>query len=138
MPERARVVIDINALISRLLIPESTPGRAARKAIEETDVLVSKATVDELVDVVSRTKFDRYLTVEERQQFVRLVGRVAELVPINRRVQACRDPRDDKFLELALNGNADVIISGDRDLLDLDPFHGISIVSPATYVDAGF
>jgi uncharacterized protein len=49
-------------------------------------------------------------------------------------VHACRDPRDDKFLEVALNGNAELILTGDADLLALDPWQGIAVVSPAGYI----
>lgn len=59
---------------------------------------------------------------------------LAELVHIAERIAVCRDPKDDKFLELAVNGKADVIVSGDADLLVLNPFRGITIVPPATFV----
>jgi predicted nucleic acid-binding protein len=49
-------------------------------------------------------------------------------------VHACRDPRDDKFLEVAVNGRADLIITGDRDLLALHSFMGVAIISPAAYL----
>ena len=58
----------------------------------------------------------------------------AELVAITERIAACRDPTDDKFLELAINGRADLIVSGDGDLLALNPFHDIPIVTPAVFV----
>ena len=52
---------------------------------------------------------------------------------ITHRVSACRDPKDDKFLHVALNGNAEAIVAGDRDLLVLDPFHGVRILSPTAF-----
>jgi uncharacterized protein len=58
----------------------------------------------------------------------------AELVTIAQRVVACRDPTDDKFLELAVNGHADLLVTGDADLLALNPFRDIPIVTPATFV----
>jgi predicted nucleic acid-binding protein len=58
----------------------------------------------------------------------------AELVPIAERIAACRDPTDDKFLELAVNGHADLIVTGDRDLLALNPFRQIPIMTPADFV----
>ncbi len=58
----------------------------------------------------------------------------AELVTITERIAACRDPTDDKFLELAVNGYADLIVSGDGDLLALNPFRDIPIVTPAVFV----
>ena len=65
---------------------------------------------------------------------VRTVFNRAELVPIVTRVVACRDPTDDKFLELAVNGGADMIVTGDLDLLVLHPFQGIPIIEPAAFV----
>jgi predicted nucleic acid-binding protein len=60
--------------------------------------------------------------------------RSAELVSITERVVACRDPTDDKFLELSVSGRADLILTGDRDLLVLHPFRSIPIVTPLTFV----
>ena len=134
MIDRPRIVVDSNALISRLLLPGSTPGRAVRKAVDAGQLLISEATLEELAEVLSRPKFDRYISIRDRQQFIRLLGRVAELVPITYTIRACRDPKDDKILELAVNGNAELIVTGDRDLLVLHPFHGVQILSPAAYL----
>jgi putative PIN family toxin of toxin-antitoxin system len=90
----------------------------------------------ELAEVLGRAKFDPYLTIGERQDFLRMFDRIAERVEVVRTVQACRDPRDDKFLELAVEGEADVIVTGDNDLLTLDPFQGISILTPARFLQA--
>jgi putative PIN family toxin of toxin-antitoxin system len=134
MKERQRIVVDANALISRLLLPDSIPGRAVSKAMSTGQLLVSEATMNELADVLSRPKFDRYLSLEDRQEFFLLLGRVAELISILCSVRACRDPRDDKFLEVAVNGSADMIVTGDADLLVLHPFHNISILTPFAYL----
>ena len=131
---RQRIVVDTNALVSRLLLPASVPARALQKAVTEAQLLVSEATLAELAEVLSREKFDPYVTIADRQQFLRLLGRIAELVPIVHRIRACRDPRDDKFLELAVNGEADLIVTGDEDLLSLDPFRDIPIITPAAYL----
>ena len=103
-------------------------------AVDGGQLLVSAATMEELADVVGRAKFDPYLSIADRQEFIRLLGRIVEMVPIVRVVRACRDPRDDRFLEVAVNGRADLIITGDRDLLALDPFMGIAILAPAAYL----
>jgi uncharacterized protein len=129
-----RVVIDNNALISRLLLPASTPALAVRKAVDTGQLVVSQPALDELADVLSREKFDPYISIEDRQQFLRLLGRIAEMVEIAYSVRACRDPRDDKFLELAVNGSAHVIITGDKDLLMLNPFRDIPIITPTEYL----
>ena len=84
MPKNARerVVVDTNTLISRLLLPAFVPAQAVRRAVAEAQLLASDDTLMELAEVLVRSKFDRYLTVSERQEFLRLFGRVAERIPI--------------------------------------------------------
>jgi putative PIN family toxin of toxin-antitoxin system len=132
--EPDRIVADTNCLVSRLLLPESVPAKAVRKAVDEGQLLISDATLDELADVLSRPKFDRYVSLEDRQEFIRVLGRVVERVAITSPVKACRDPKDDKFLEVAVSGDADIIVTGDRDLLELHPFRGIEIIPPREYL----
>ena len=134
MIDRSRLVVDNNALISRLLLPASIPGQAVRKAVDTCQVLISEAMLEELADVLSRPKFDRYISIADRQEFIRLLGRVAEMVPITYTIRVCRDPKDDKILEAAVNGSANIIITGDRDLLALNPFQDIAILSPSAYL----
>jgi uncharacterized protein len=119
---RERAVVDTNCLVSRLLLGDSIPGLAVRKAVEASVLPVSEATVEELADMLGRSEFDRYVSIEDRKQFLHLLGRVAEFVPIIYPVRECRDPDDDRFLEVALNGRISVILSGDRDLLSLHPW----------------
>jgi len=128
-----RVVVDTNVFVSGLLRYSSVPGRAAARARNNAVLLVSQATMTELADVLAEAKFDRYVTVEQRTQFIRLIANLAEFVPIIQRVRECRDPEDDKFLEVALNGRADVIVTGDADLLEMHPWRGVEILSPADY-----
>ncbi len=134
MRTRQRVVIYTNALVSRLLLPSSILGQAIRKAVDNNILLVSEATMNELADVLARPKFDRYINLEDRQQFLRLLGRLAELVPIVYPIRECRDPKDDKFLEVALNGKADLILTGDADLLVMHPWRTIPILSATEYL----
>ena len=129
-----RIVVDTNALISRLLLPRSIPGKAVRKAVDAGQILISEVTLAELADVLGRLKFAPYVSIQDRQQFIRLLGRVAEMVPITHTIRACRDPNDDKFLELAVNGEAQLIVTGDKDLLVLNPFREIAIITPAQYL----
>ena len=98
-------------------------------------LLMSEAQAAELADVLSRSKFDRYAVPDERRRLLANLLRVAELVEITEPVRASSDPKDDKILELAVNGNADYIVSGDRrGLLDLNPFRGIAIITPAEFL----
>jgi len=134
MPPGERVVLDTSAIVSHLLLPDSVPDRAVRRAIMDGRLLVSDATMRELAEVLARRKFDRYVSVQHREAFLRLLGQAAEWVTIVQVVRACRDPRDDKFLELAVNGEADLLVTGDADLLALHPFRGIPILAPAAYL----
>lgn len=136
---RQRIVVDTNVLISRLLVADSVPADAVRRARKNGRLLVSDATMYELAETLNRRKLDRYVTLKDRQHFLRELARIAEFVPIIQIVRECRDPRDDKFLEVALNGRADVIITGDADLLAMSPWRGVAILSPRDYLktDAG-
>lgn len=98
-------------------------------------ILTSDATLSELAEVLARPKFDPYVTVGERQQFMRLLSRIVEMPPLTHRFEHCRDPSDNKFLDLAVSGKATAIVTGDHDLLDLHPFHDIPIMQPATYLE---
>jgi uncharacterized protein len=134
MKARRRVVLDTNTLVSGVLLGDSVPGEAVRKAIADDHLLMSEDSLYELADVLSRKKFDRYISVEDREVFVRLVLRVAEIVPIVTAVHECRDKTDNRILEVAINGDAKLIVSGDQDLLILNPFRGIPVLKPGDYV----
>jgi putative PIN family toxin of toxin-antitoxin system len=126
-----RVIFDTNVLISRLLLANSMASRAVRRLMDRSQPLVSEDTLTELAEVLSRPKFDPYVSREDRQRFFELFARVAEWVTITTTIRRCRDPKDDKFLELAVDGKADWIVSGDKDLLELSPYEEILIITPA-------
>ncbi len=127
----ARVVADTNVLVSRSILPESFPAQVLRQVELNSILLFSDSTMNELADVLSRKKFDRYVSVNDRRGFLERLGKIAEFIPIVQLVRECRDPKDDKFLEVALNGGAEVIITGDADLLGMNPWRGVAIVTPA-------
>jgi len=135
MAARSRFVFDTNAVISAALLKRSVSRRAFDKAIAEGKLLVSAGTIDELNRVLSRPDFARYLTEDERLEFLAVLLREAELVEITQHVGECRDPQDNKILELAVSGKASCIISGDQDLLVLHPFREIPIVTPRDFLD---
>ena len=129
-----RTVLDTNAIVSALLFNGSAPGLALIKALDTGTILVSAALAQELQDVLNRPRFDRYVTREERDEFLMAFMGEAELVEITERVEVCRDPKDDQILELAVSGNPDCIVTGDDDLLTLNPFRGIAIITPADFL----
>ena len=132
---RRLIVVDTNVFVSRMLHPFSVPGRAAAKALEEDRILVSTATLMELRIVLQRPKFAPYIPPGKIEPFLEQISSLAIHVEILSPIRACRDPRDDKFLEVAVHGRADLIVTGDLDLLALHPFHGIAILTPAEYLE---
>ncbi len=135
MPSQ-RVVVDNNVIVSRLLLPASIPGQVMRKAIATGQLLLSDALLHELAGVLACAKFDPYVTIADRQEFLRLLNRVAERVPIVYTVHACRDSKDNMVLEAAVNGQAGIIVTGDKHLLALGLFQSIPIVTPASYLES--
>ena len=128
------LVLDTNLWINRLLMPTGTAAQAVDRALVWGTPLMSEETLSELIEVLSRQKFDKYLTTNDRQHFIRLLGGIVRMAPITHRIAACRDSKDDKFLHVALNGGAKLILTGDNDLLMLHPFHGVNIINPAAFL----
>ena len=122
-------MFDTNVLVSASLLPNSKPRKALDLALKQGKLLLSLATLAELCEVLSRKRFRRYITEEDTRTFIAVLTREAEWVDVDVRIAACRDPQDDKFLELAVSGRATYIISGDLDLLALTPFQEISIMT---------
>jgi len=134
MSSRARYVFDTNTLVSALLFEHSTPGQAFRRALHQGELILSPATLEELAEVLQREKFDRYVIASEREGFLEAFVERAVFVEPTEEIEVCRDPKDDKFLEVAVSGKADYIISGDDDLVLLNPFRTIAILTPAEFL----
>jgi len=129
-----RIVIDTNIFISHLLLPDSKPAEAVRKAFRSHTLLMSEIMLLELDMALARRKFDRYISGDERRLFLHKLHKNCEMVAIIQRVHASRDESDDRVLELAVNGVANCVISGDKDLLSLHPFRHIPIVNAAGFL----
>ncbi len=135
MPTERRFVFDTNVIVSALLLKRSIVRQAFDKAIDQGKLLVSQAIVEELNEVLRRKRFDKYLTEDERIEFITALVREAALVEITDTVTECRDPKDNKVLELAVSGKATCIVSGDDDLVVLHPFRGIPVLTPRQFLD---
>ena len=130
-----RVVLDTNILISAALVPNSVPYLvlgAVRSA--SGVVLFSDETFDELHTRIRYLKFDRYVSREARVLYLAQLRDISEWVRISGVRLGCRDPDDDKFLETAIEGNADCLVTGDADLLIMSPFRDIVILNPAEFL----
>jgi uncharacterized protein len=129
-----RCVFDTNVLVSALLLPDSKPRQALDLALQKGKVLVSFTVLAEIYEVLSRKQFRRYIDEEDVRNFLAALTRETEYVDVVETITACRDPKDDKFLELAVSGHADYVVSGDSDLLALNPFRGVVITPPHTFL----
>jgi uncharacterized protein len=130
------IVFDASTFVSAALKANSLPEQALLRAVSAPNrLLLSQAIEDEFREVIFRPKFDRFVAVERRQRVLDIVIFVAERIEPTETVRECRDPKDDKYLELAATGRADVVVSGDkRHLLSMHPWRGIPILSPADFV----
>jgi uncharacterized protein len=132
---RPRLVFDTNVIVSAALLRRSVPRLALDRGLETGLLLISAATVGELNDVLRRPSLNKYVSEDDRTLFLATLLREAELVNVTRTCNEARDAKDNKFLELALDGQASCIISGDADLLVLHPFRGIPILTPRDFLD---
>ncbi len=135
MPQLSIVAGSRASIVSALLVPRSKPRQALDRAFREGKVLLSFATLTEVYDVLHRKQFRRYIDEEDARSFIAALARESEWIKVNAQIKACRDPKDDKFLEIAVSGRATQLITGDLDLLVLDPFQGVRILSPQEFLD---
>ena len=130
-----RVVVDTNVLISALLSPSGTPRRVVQTlASHQATLLFSDATFRELAQRLARPKFDRYRTAQQMVAWLDWLAELGEWVVPVTTISACRDPDDNKFLVVAVDGETELLITGDNDLLDLAPFQSIPIITPAEFL----
>lgn len=129
-------VFDTNVLVSASFIPESASRKALNIAIELGDLIISNETMNEFTEVLFRKKFDKYfLENSERWSIIDKIGIHTRSFNTETPILACRDPKDNKFLELAVTANAACIVSGDKDLLVLNPFRGIPILKATDFIE---
>jgi uncharacterized protein len=131
---KTSIVFDTNALVSAALSKNAVSGQAFRKAVSTFSIVTSSACFDELVDVILRPKFREYLDIKDALDFIDNYKNIATFKLITHHVTDCRDPKDNKFLDVALAAFAQYIVTGDTDLLVLHPYHGIEIVKPAIFL----
>ncbi len=131
-----RLVLDTNVLISAMLQSKGPPRAVLERVRGAGGVLLfCDETFEEIRTRIMRPKFERYVRAELREAFVAGLLPVSDWVPITGMPMGCRDPDDDKFLELALAGEGDAIVTGDGDLLALHPFRDVPILRPTDFLE---
>src|SRR5690606_39125722 len=135
MKKSERFVIDTNVLVSAAIFPSSVPGQALDKAVRSGKLLMNTATFSEFEKTLKKKKLRKYLSPASVNNFLDKLERLIETPDSLPDITACRDPKDDKFLALAVGGKASCIITGDEDLLVLHPFKGIPIISPLKFIN---
>lgn len=135
MKKTKKFVIDTNTLISSFILPNSVSRKALNKAIDTGQILFSFSTLDEFSNVFVRAKFDKYLSLDARLETIEDFKSVALVGIPNVKIMECRDPKDNKFLELAISELADCIVTGDQDLLVLHPFLKIPILTAKEFIE---
>jgi putative PIN family toxin of toxin-antitoxin system len=128
-------VFDTNSLISAYILAGSKNRQAYNKAFDTGMLVYSIATFDEFTEVFVRAKFEKYLTPGQRFAAIKEFRAKGFLINAEVSISECRDPKDNKFLELAVAANASCIITGDKDLLELHPFRGIPILTAADFLN---
>ncbi len=122
-------------IVSAILFRQGAPRRALLRAFATADVVSSPATLAEIREVMAREKFNRYAPYDLRKLYLEIIldqMKDAEPVVCD---SGCRDPKDEKFLDLAGGAGASLVLSGDSHLLEMHPFRGISIVTPKAYLE---
>jgi len=118
-------------LISAALSSQGAPAALVRLVLAQHRLVFSQATFDELRTRLYRPKFDRYISLENREQLLHDFNSTADWVEIEGPGHYCRDQDDDKFVETALAAKATYLISGDKDLLEATAIDGLQIITAA-------
>lgn len=121
-------------MVSAALKAESIPERARLLARDEAQLWLSAPVFEDITEVLNRRKLMRAIPPERRQRIIRLLTENARFIAPTLRVADCQNPDDGMYLELALAAKAGFLVSGDADLLVLDPWRGIRIVKPSEFV----
>lgn len=131
-----RFILDTNTLVSAFIFEHSKPGQVLDKVRKLGIIASSLEIYSEISEVLLRPKFDKYISLDKRNRLLADLKKEALFSNITESITACRDPKDNKFLELAVTANASCIITDDDDLLVLHPFREIPILNASDFLDA--
>lgn len=133
-----KIVIDTNVLISAILFPNSLIAQSVYKAMAYWEIYASQSTVNEFLEVISRSKFDKYFLNRPsgREIFTENFVKAITIIEPTEHITDCKDPKDNQFLEIALTANARLLVTGDKkDLLSMNPYRGLEIVTANEFLE---
>jgi putative PIN family toxin of toxin-antitoxin system len=135
-----RVVLDTSTLVGAVLRPNSIPRQAFIKPLSKDELCASQSTLAELEEVICRDKFDSYLNLSARHEFVAMYRDRVRQFQVSKEQEAalsqpCRDPRENKFLALVIACTAIILVTSDQDLLTMNPYGEVQILTPKEYLE---
>lgn len=126
--ENKRIILDTNLWISFLITKNYTEIDDLIKT-KKVVLIFSTELIEEFIDVVKRPKFRKYFAKKDVEQLLNMFDQFADLIPVTSKLQLCRDEKDDFLLNLAVDGKADYLVTGDKDLLMLDKIRNTAILT---------
>jgi uncharacterized protein len=131
----SRIILDTNLWISFLITGDYT--KLDELLFNRKSVLIfSSELLEEFIEVANRPKFRRFFSQEDIEELVGSIDEYADFVQVNTEITLCRDPKDNFLLSLSVDGNADYLLTGDKDLLDLKKFRQTIITSISAFLDS--
>ena len=134
MPDKVnRVIIDTNLWISFLITKDFT--KLDEIILSRHCILIfSKELLTEFLDVIKRPKLRRFFTSEDIENLLETIEEYADFIEVNTQVNDCRDPKDNFLLSLSIDGKADYLLTGDKDLLDLIKYRKTTILTISQFL----
>lgn len=129
MSHMLRVVLDTNVLVSGLIMLGKPRELLSIISRRETTLVLSKEILNEFSKVMRRKKFAEYAKEEQVERYIEDIESIAELTELKSHIKVVKDPKDNIVISTAIDGEADIIVSGDHHLLSLKEFRGIKILS---------
>ena len=128
-----RIVIDTNLWISFLITKNFTKLDEILFSRKCT-LVFSKELLNEFLDVVKRPKFRRFFSASDIENILETIDEYADFIEVKSKIKDCRDPKDNFLLSLSVDGNADYLLTGDKDLLDLNKYRETTIITISQFL----
>jgi uncharacterized protein len=131
----SRIIIDTNLWISFLITKDFT--KLDEIIFSRHGILVfSQELLEEFMEVAKRPKFRRFFSASDIEEIVETIQEYADFVKVQTKIEVCRDPKDNFLLSLSVDGNADFLLTGDKDLLELKEFGETVIITISNFLQA--